>query len=267
LPSVRRRSSGEGAAPVVIAALGALGALFFIFPLVGLLVRSPLARVPAILAEPSVRSALRLSLIVSLEALGIALVVGVPLAWVLARTAFPGKRFLRSLILTPLVLPPVVAGVALFAAFGRRGLFGPALEAAGIELPFSTAAATLAAAFVAMPFLVIAVEAAFASVDQRLEDAAATMGASRLTILRTITFPAIRPALVAGAALCWARALGEFGATIMFAGNLEGTTQTLPLAVYTELPVDPDQAIVLSLVLLVVALTIITALRGRLRTV
>lgn len=247
--------------------LGGLGAAFFALPLLGLVARSPLLEMVTILGEPSVVSALRLSLIVSLQALAGALVAGVPLAWLLARSEFPAKRLIRGLVLTPLVLPPVVAGVALLAAFGRRGLLGPALAAAGIELPFSTAAAVLAAAFVAMPFLVLSVEAALASADRRLEDAAATMGATRLTILRTVTLPAVGSAVVAGAALCWARALGEFGATIMFAGNLEGTTQTLPLAVYTKLPVDPDQAVALSLVLLTVAIVVITALRGRLRGV
>lgn len=242
-----------------------MGLAFFITPLTGLVLRSPVAHLPGILLQPGVLAALRLSLVVSLGALGVSLLFGVPLAWMLSQGPLTGGRVIRSLVLVPMVLPPVVGGVALFAAFGRRGLLGPALESMGLALPFSTAAAVVAAAFVAMPFLVVSVEAALNSVDRRLEDAAATMGASRMTILRTITLPAIRPALGAGAALCWARALGEFGATIMFAGNLEGVTQTIPLAVYTRLPIDPDGALALSLVLLAVALAVIVTLRGRVK--
>lgn len=260
-----RRTSGEGPAPWVLGALGLLGLAFFVAPLAGLVLRSPVARLPETLLQPGVLSALRLSLVISLGALALSLMFGLPLAWMLARGPLAGGRVVRSLVLVPMVLPPVVGGVALFAAFGRRGLLGSALETVGLSLPFSTAGAVVAAAFVAMPFLVISVEAALNSVDRRLEDAAATMGASRMTILRTITLPAVAPALGGGAALCWARALGEFGATIMFAGNLEGVTQTIPLAVYTRLPVDPDEALALSLVLLAVALVVIVALRGRIR--
>jgi molybdate transport system permease protein len=260
-----RATRGEGVGPWLLGLLGAVAAAFFIAPIAGLVVRSPLADVPELMADPDVWSALRLSLIVSLGALATSLVLGAPLAYALAYSSFPGRRLVRSVVLVPMVLPPVVGGVALFAAFGRRGLLGPALGAMGVALPFTTAGAVVAAAFVAMPFLVLALEAAFRSVDHRLEDAAATLGATRLTILTTITFPAIRPALGAGAALCWARALGEFGATITFAGNLEGTTQTMPLAVYTKLPVDPGAATALSLVLLTVALAIVVGLRGNIR--
>ena len=260
-----RRTSKEGPARVILGGLGLLGLAFFLAPLAGLVLRSPLGRLPAILTQAGVLAALRLSLVVSFGALGLSMLLGLPLALLLARGPLAGRRVIRSFVLVPMVLPPVVGGVALFAAFGRRGLLGPALESAGVALPFSTAAAVVAAAFVAMPFLVVSAEAALNSVDRRLEDAAATMGASRMMILRTITFPAIKPALGAGAALCWARALGEFGATIMFAGNLEGVTQTVPLAVYTRLPVDPDGALALSLVLLAVALAVIATLRGRIQ--
>ncbi len=260
-----RRTSGEGPTPWILGALGLGGLAFFLAPLAGLVLRSPIARLPETLLQPGVLSALRLSLVISLGALGLSLILGLPLAWMLSRGPLAGGRVIRSLVLVPMVLPPVVGGVALFAAFGRRGFLGPALESVGLSLPFSTAGAVVAAAFVAMPFLVVSVEAALNSVDLRLEDAAATMGAGRMTILWTITLPAVRPALGGGAALCWARALGEFGATIMFAGNLEGVTQTIPLAVYTKLPVDPDAALALSLVLLAVALAVIVALRGRIR--
>lgn len=260
-----RSTRGEGAGPWLVAALAAVAATFFMAPLAGLIGRSPLADAIELISDEGVLSALKLSLIVSLGALAASLLFGAPLAYVLAYSSFPGRRLLRSIVLVPMVLPPVVGGVALFAAFGRRGWLGPALEAMGLELPFTTAGAVVAASFVAMPFLVLALEAAFQSVDHRLEDAAATMGATRITILRTVTLPAIRPALGAGAALCWARALGEFGATITFAGNLEGTTQTMPLAIYTKLPVDPDGATVLSLILLGIALAIIVSLRGNLR--
>jgi molybdate transport system permease protein len=202
--------------------------------------------------------------VVSLSALALALILGVPLAWALARGRWPGRRVVRAIVVLPMVLPPVVAGVGLLTALGRRGLIGGALLGLGISLPFTTAAAVVAAAFVGAPFLVVTLEAAFRSADTRLEDAAATLGASRLTIFRTITLPATAPALVAGSTLCWARALGEFGATIVFAGNLAGTTQTAPLAIYQELQTgDFGGAVLLSLMLFVVSLTVLVALHTR----
>jgi molybdate transport system permease protein len=208
--------------------------------------------------------ALRLSLVTSLCATAVALVLGVPLAWVQARVAYRGRGLVRALTLLPMVLPPVVGGTALLLALGRRGLVGTPLDHVGVHLPFSTAGAVLAEAFVAMPFLVLTVEAGLRSSDHRLEDAARTLGASRATVFRRVTLPLIRPTLVAGAVLCWARALGEFGATITFAGNLPGRTQTLPLFVYVNLEGGgPDAAIVLSLVLLVVSLAVLVALRDR----
>jgi len=187
----------------------------------------------------------------------------VPLAWVLARRRFPGRRLVRALVLLPLVLPPVVGGVGMLYAFGRRGVLGPALGAVGISLPFSTAGVVLAEAFVAMPFLVITVEGALAGSDQRYEEAAATLGASDWTTFRRITLPLIGPSVAAGAVLCFARALGEFGATITFAGNLPGTTQTMPLAVYVALETNPEAALALALVLLAVSILILVALRER----
>jgi molybdate transport system permease protein len=191
-------------------------------------------------------------------------VFGVPLAWLLARVPFPGRGVIRALCTLSMVLPPVVGGVALFAALGRRGLAGRWLyEWFDVTIPFTTAAVVVAETFVAMPFLVLTVEAALRGLDPRVEDAARTLGASRGYVFRRVTLPAIRPALGAGAVLAWARALGEFGATITFAGNFPGTTQTLPLAVYLQLEVDPREAIVLSLVLIAVSFVVLVGLRDR----
>ncbi len=190
--------------------------------------------------------------------------LGVPLAWLLARTEFPGRGFVRALVTVPLVLPPVVGGVALLLVFGRRGLLGAWLDSTfGITLPFTTTGVVLAEAFVAMPFLVIAVEGALRAAEARFEEAAATLGAGRWTVFRRVTLPLIAPGVAAGAVLCWARALGEFGATITFAGNFPGRTQTMPLAVYLALEQDLPSAIVLSLILLAVSVTVLAFLRDR----
>lgn len=255
---------GEGRAHLVAWPLALLGLAFFVVPLVGLLVRAPIGELGSLLAAPVVRSALSLSLLVSLAALALSLVLGLPLAWLLARVEFPGRRVVRALVTLPMVLPPVVAGVALLAAFGRKGLLGAWFGELGIELAFSTLGAVLAATFVAAPFLIVTLEAALERVDREFEDAAATLGATRTRILFTVTLPAIRPSLLAGLALCWARALGEFGATITFAGNYPGRTQTLPLAVYEAMQSDPDAALAIALVLLLVSLTLLVALRGQL---
>lgn len=261
----RRRPLGEGRSHYWLVPLALLGLLLFVLPLVGLVLRAPLAELPGLLLRPSVLAALRLSLLVSVAAVALALVLGLPLAWLLARCEFPGRRLVRALVTLPMVLPPVVAGVALLAALGRRGLLGPWLEGLGIELAFSTGAAILAATFVAAPFLIVTLEAALEGVDRRIEDAAATLGATRLRILWTVTLPAIRPSLLAAIALCWARALGEFGATITFAGNFSGRTQTLPLAVYETLHSDHEGALLLSTLLLLISLAVLWVLRGQLR--
>ncbi len=237
--------------------------LFFLLPLLGLVTRAPWRDAVADLAAPESRQAFQLSLLTSFSATGIAILFGVPLAWVNARLRFPGRNLLRALVTLPMVLPPVVGGVALLLAFGRRGLLGPALAGVGIHLPFTTAGAILAETFVAMPFLVLTVEAGLRSMDTRFEEAARTLGAGRWYLFRRVTLPLILPSLVAGAVLCWARALGEFGATITFAGNFPGTTQTLPLAVYLELETRPDAAIMLSLVLLAISLAVLVGLRDR----
>ncbi len=263
-PTIIATTRSEGAGHYLLIPLALIGLAVFVAPLLGLLARVPLAKLGELLTSPVVGPALRLSLLTSLLATGLALLLGFPLAWLLARLDFPGRRLVRALVTLPMVLPPVVAGVALLSAFGRRGVFGPLLDALGIELAFSTGAAVLAATFVAAPFLVITLEAALQNVDRRLEDAAATLGATRLRILWTVTLPTIRPSLLAGLALCWARALGEFGATITFAGNFRGRTQTMPLAVYEAMQSEPDAALALSLVLLALSLAVLVGLRGHL---
>jgi molybdate transport system permease protein len=236
-----------------------------LLPLVGLLQRTPWTQMGTLLLAPDVGMALRLSLECSVAAVALSLLLGVPLAWMLARVRFPGQPLVRALVTLPMVLPPVVGGVALLLAFGRRGFVGQALERlTGVTLPFTTAGAVLAEAFVAMPFLVVAVEAGLRQVDRRYEEAAATLGAGPWTRFWRVTLPLVAPSLGAGAALCWARALGEFGATITFAGNFPGRTQTMPLAVYIALETNPDGAVALSLILLVVSLVVLVGLRHRL---
>jgi molybdate transport system permease protein len=261
--TTRRRVSHERV-PAAVVFGAVLGALLFVVPLGGLLWRAPWSSAWSVLSSQDARTALRLSLETSIASTAIALVLGVPLAWVQARVAYPGRRVVRGLTLLPMVLPPVVGGIALLLALGRRGLVGGYLDHAGVHLPFHVLGAITAETFVAMPFLVLTVEAAFRSVDRRYEDAARTLGASRLSVFRRVTLPMIRPSLVAGAVLCWARALGEFGATITFAGNAPGRTQTLPLFVYVKLEEgNTDPAIVLSLVLLVISLAVLVSLRER----
>ena len=207
-----------------------LGLLFLGLPLVGLLVRAPWGRLGSLLSAPSVSQALRLSLLTATVATLLSVLLGVPLAWALARLRFPGRRLVRTLVTLPLVLPPVVGGVGLLYAFGRRGVLGPSLHAVGIDLSFTTAGVVLAEAFVAMPFLVVSVEGALAASDGRYEEAAATLGARGWTTFRRVTLPLVAPSVAAGAVLSFARALGEFGATVTLAGNLPGRTQTMPLS-------------------------------------
>ena len=249
--------------PALLAALALVGVAFFILPLAGLLARAPWQSALGELTTPEALTALQLSFVISLAATALALLLGVPLAWIYARVPFRGRDLIRALTTLPMILPPVVGGVALLFAFGRRGLFGQALDAIGIRLPFTTFGAILAATFVAMPLLVLTVEAGLRSMDRRYEDAARTLGAGRWVVFRRVTLPLIAPSVFAGAVLCWARALGEFGATITFAGNLPGTTQTLPLAVYVALETRPEVAIMLSVVLLAVSLAILVAMRDR----
>lgn len=247
--------------PVVAPAAVAMA--FVLLPAVGLLSRMPWGGLAARLGSPVVADAARISLIVATGAATLAGILGLPLAWVLARVPFPGRALLRPLVVLPLVLPPVVAGIGLLAAFGRRGILGGPLRAIGVELPFTTAAAVLASAFVAFPLFVLPVEAGIRSLDARLEEAAATMGASRWYTLRRVVVPCLAPSLSSGFVLAWARALGEFGATIMFAGNLRGRTQTLPLAAFEVSQTDPAGGIAIAALLVALSVVVLVALRGR----
>jgi molybdate transport system permease protein len=260
----RRDVAGRAGAPWPLGIPALVAVLFLLLPLVGLLIRAPWGGLGRMLSDAQAVEALRLSLVCATSATAVSLVLGVPLAWVLARVRAPGMALLRALVTLPLVLPPVVGGVALLLAFGRQGVAGRLLEEwTGITLPFTTAGVIVAETFVAMPFLIVTLEGAFRAADRDLEEAAATLGASRLAVFRRVTLPMVAPSLVAGAVLCWARALGEFGATITFAGSFPGRTQTMPLAVYLALESDPDAAIALSLVLLVVSVVVLAMLRDR----
>ncbi|MFF4756580.1 molybdate ABC transporter permease subunit [Streptomyces sp. NPDC002514] len=258
------RPPGRRGVPLPLLVPGVVALVFLLLPLIALLVRAPWDNLPQLLSSTEVWQALQLSLITATAATAVSLVVGVPLAWLLARTDFPGRGLVRALVTLPLVLPPVVGGVALLLALGRNGVVGQWLDSwFGITLPFTTTGVVIAEAFVAMPFLVISVEGTLRAADPRFEEAATTLGASRFTAFRRVTLPLIAPGIAAGAVLAWARALGEFGATITFAGNFPGRTQTMPLAVYLALQNDPDAAIALSLVLLAVSIAVLAGLRDR----
>jgi molybdate transport system permease protein len=243
----------------------AVAVALLLLPLVALLRRTPWERLGQLLGEEQVRQALWLSVRCASAATVLSVLLGVPLAWVLARSRLPGRRLLRGLVTVPLVLPPVVGGVALLLAFGRRGLLGPLLTDLGAVPVFTTWGVVLAETFVAMPFLVLTVEGALSSLPSEPEEVAGTLGAGPLRVFATVTLPAVLPALGAGAALSAARALGEFGATVTFAGSLPGRTQTVPVAIYVLLQDDPPAADALSAVLLLISVTLILALRGRLR--
>jgi len=252
------------ATPGFVIAIAAIGVAFVVLPLVGLLGRTPWSDLGAILSRQVVTDAIRISLVASLAAAGIAALLGIPLAWVLARSHFPGKSIVRGLVLLPLVLPPVVTGVALLFALGRRGVVGePLEEATGLVLPFSIWAVIIAATIVALPFFVITLEGALRGLDRRHEDAAATLGARPWTTMWRVALPMVRPSLIAGLMLTWARALGEFGATVSFAGNLPDRTQTLPLAVFVALEQDRDTAVAISLLMVGISLLVLIALRDR----
>ena len=253
-----------GRPPLHLLLAGVVAAAFLLLPLVALVSSAPWDRLWSIVTTPEARQALWLSAWTSTVAAGLCLVLGLPLAWLLARITFPGRRVVRALVAVPLVLPPVVAGVALLTAFGRHGVVGEPLRAAfGTQIPYTSVAVVLAHTFVAMPFFVISLEGALRSTPPRLELAAASLGADRWTTFRRVTVPLVMPGLAAGLVLAWARSLGEFGATITFAGNYPGTTRTMPLDVYTALQADRDAAVALSLVLLGVCVLVLVALRER----
>jgi molybdate transport system permease protein len=239
----------------------AIGGLFVVLPLFAMLTRVHWADFPALVTSESSRAALFLSLRTSGVSTALCIVGGAPMAVVLARTSFRGQSILRSVVLLPLVLPPVVGGIALLYTFGRRGLLGHTLDVLGLHIAFSTTAVVLAQTFVALPFLVVSLEGALRTGGQRFEEVAATLGARPTTVFLRVTLPLVLPGLVSGAVLAFARALGEFGATITFAGSLQGVTRTLPLEIYLQRETDPQAAVALSLLLVVVATVVIAATR------
>ena len=267
LSTARRRSvarARRGRAPWQLRVPATVAAIFLILPLLALVIRAPWRALPSLLGDPLVGEALRLSLLCATTAAGLSALFGIPLAWLLARSNGSVATVIRALVTIPLVLPPVVGGVALLSAFGRRGLLGrPVDELFGIALPFTPLGVIVAETFVAMPFLVLTVEGAFRPLDDGYAEAAATLGAGPWFAFRRVVVPLLAPALMAGTVLAWARALGEFGATITFAGNSPGRTQTMPLAVYLAMERDPDAAVALSLILLLVSIVVLVALRGR----
>ena len=240
----------------------AVGALFVVLPLAAMLGTVQWTDFPSLITSESSVAALVLSLQTSTTSTVLCVILGVPMAMVLARSAFPGQHLFRSLTLLPLVLPPVVGGIALLYTFGRQGLVGESLEVLGLQIAFSTTAVVMAQTFVALPFLVVSLEGALRTAGRRYESVAATLGARPTTVLRRVTVPLVLPALASGAVLSFARALGEFGATITFAGSLQGVTRTLPLEIYLQRETDPDAAVALSLVLVVVAVIVVGLGRG-----
>ena len=260
----RRTGAALGRAPLRLLVPAVLAVTFLVLPLGALLLRVPWADFDDRLLEPEVLDALRLSLVTSLAAVAVVTAVGIPLSWLLARVDFPGRTVVRALVIVPLVLPPVVAGVALLSALGRRGLVGgPLYDAFGLTLPFTTLAVVIAHAFVSLPFFVLSVEGAMRATDRELDVVAATLGASRWTTFLRVTLPLAGPGVLAGLVLSWARALGEFGATITFAGNYPGTTRTMPNAIYVALQTDQEAAVVLSVILMLVSVAALALMRER----
>jgi molybdate transport system permease protein len=241
----------------------AIGALFVIVPLIAILLKIDWVHFIPLITSESSRAALLLSLKTATASTVVCALIGVPMAVVLARGRFPGQSILRALVLLPLVLPPVVGGLALLYTFGRQGLLGEYLEVFGIRIAFSTTAVVLAQSFVSLPFLVVSLEGALRSAGNQYETIAATLGARPTTVLRTVTLPLVLPGLMSGAVLAFARSLGEFGATLTFAGSLQGVTRTLPLEIYLQRETDPDAAVALSLLLIVVAAAIVIASASR----
>ena len=253
-----------GRVPLVLLIPGALAALLLVVPLVALVLATPWSRLAGQLTSPAVREALWLTMLASVLTVVLCVLLGTPLAWLLARVSFPGRSFLRAAVLVPLVLPPVVAGVALVTALGRTGLVGRPLDQTfGITLPYTTTAVVIAHTFVSMPFYVLSVEGALRSAGEEYDAVAASLGADRWTTFRRVTLPLALPGVIAGSALAWARSLGEFGATITFAGNYPGTTQTMPSLIYTLLQSDPLVARTVSMVLLVVSIGVLVLLRNQ----
>jgi molybdate transport system permease protein len=259
-----QRPAALGRVPLQLTTLAAVALAFLVLPVVAVVVRAPWGSLAPALSTSATRDALRLSLLTSTVSTVVCLLLGVPLAWLLARVAFRGRAVLRALVVLPLVLPPVVGGVALLLAFGRNGLVGRWLDTAfGVTIPYTATAVVMAQTFVALPFAVLAVEGALRASDERYDEVAATLGASRWLTFRRVTLPMALPGIVSAGVLCWARAIGEFGATITFAGSYPGTTRTLPIEIYLELQSDPNAAIALSLLLVVVSVAVLAVLRER----
>ena len=251
-----------GRPPALLVVPAGLATLLLLVPLVGMVAAADWQALPGHLTSPAALDALRLSLVTSTVAIVFCLLLGLPLAWLLARVDFGGRGAVRALVTVPLVLPPVVAGVALRSAFGRTGIVGePLLEWTGFAFPFTTYGVVLAHVFVSMPFVVIAIEGALRSADPRYDEAAATLGATRWTTFHRVTVPLAMPGVIAGTVLGWARSLGEFGATITFNGNYPGTTQTMPTLIYVTRQADQDAAISMSLLMLLVSVGVLVALR------
>lgn len=255
-------ASGGPGLPPWVPLLAVVGAALVVLPLAGMATAVDWANFLELVTSPASLDALWLSLRTAALSTLVAVVLGTPLALVLARSAFPGQRLLRALVLLPLVLPPVVGGIALLYTFGRRGLIGEHLELLGLQIAFSTTAVVLAQSFVATPFLVIGLEGSLRTAGQRYEQVAATLGARPSTVLWRITLPLVAPGLISGGVLAFARALGEFGATLTFAGSLQGVTRTLPLEIYLQRETDPAAAIALSMLLVAVAALIVITVYG-----
>lgn len=252
-----RRTAQYSGLPLWLFAPAAAAALFIMLPIVAMATRVEWSQFVSLVTSESSLQALELSVRTSTASTVVCLVLGVPLALTLARSSFPGQGLVRSLVLLPLVLPPVVGGIALLYTFGRQGLLGRSMDVLGIQVAFSTTAVVIAQAFVAMPFLVVSLEGSLRTAGRRYEAVAATLGAKPTTVLRRITVPLVLPGLVSGAVLSFARSLGEFGATLTFAGSLEGVTRTLPLEIYVQREANPDAAVALSFVLVGVAVVVV----------
>jgi molybdate transport system permease protein len=253
-----------GRPPLLLVIPAVLGALLLVVPLVTLVADTPWGDFGDQVSSSAVGDALGLTVLASLATVVLCLLLGTPLAWVLARVDFPGRSVVRAAVTVPLVLPPVVAGVALVTALGRNGAIGRPLDDwFGLTIPFTTTAVVIAHTFVSLPFYVLSVEGALRSAGEEYDAVAATLGADRWTTFRRVTLPLAFPGIVAGSALAWARSLGEFGATITFAGNYPGTTQTMPSLIYTQLQSDPQVARTVSMVLLVVSIGVLALLRNR----
>ena len=253
-----------GRAPLALVVPAAIAVAVLVVPLVAMVVTTDLGSLPDALTSTAAREALWLSVLTSTAAMVVCLVVGLPLAWLLARVEFTGRRLLRALVIVPMVLPPVVAGIALRSAFGRSGLLGePLLNATGFAFPYTTWGVVLSHVFVSLPFVVVSIEGGLRTSGPQYDAAAATLGAGRWTTFRRVTVPLALPGIAAGMVLGWARSLGEFGATITFNGNYPGTTQTMPTLIYVQRQADQNGALALSLLMLLVSVAVLAALRDR----